>query len=363
MILGLVIICLSLLLYLLFLYKLESVTKINLFILFVFLYLLFFFLESSYVTKEADDLYRYYALMDTFQYFINMNDINGIILFIFNGKVPVWSFMLLILSFFENNTILVYMTTGLIFFIFYYILSKLQEKNKYPFKTIIYFIVCFFSIITPYHIMFTIRNALAISVFALGLYYLEDSKKNIFVLLSILSFFIHNSVIIIIILVIISLYLEKMKVQNLKKLLKIVLLFVPLIIKIVVILLQNINNSIAVKILNLVPYALKLGPIFDWRVLVGIEAIVFISILIGRKQKIKLYIIYILYFILGSFPFFLIVERYAFFVPYALILSYKPKQLTNNRLYVLISLVSVGLLLLNINLIHNYFDFELFYNL
>lgn len=351
----------------------KYVSNKHLFVLVFCIFCIFFVCEVSYIVREEDDLYRCFQLMSTYRSFINKLDFQNIIYFMFYNNVPIWDFFLFILSFFEKN-IMVYISTIIILSNLYYIISHLNTKYKLKTKYVPLIFVVFFGLLTPYHLMYTIRNALAVSIMALGIFKIEfeNNRKQSFVFI-IISMLIHNSVLIILLFYLLANAIFKWKWYKTNKIILILLVLLPWILKIIIIVNSQFQISLLNRIINILPYAFKVGLIYDYRTLIGIEVFVLLNLYAMHKlirkeiSVLDVFSLYILCFILGCAPYLLFVERYSFLLPYLFIFSlskYAKYETVRSKLLIAgCYVICVLLLLLNIYLIYNYFNFSLFHNL
>lgn len=188
--------------------KLISITLVILLTLFAF---------SSYPKGTASfpakgyDLFRYYFQIE------NMRDItfSSAKSFIFE---KVW-FLFRIIEFIvakvsSYNNLLFFITIPITVGIFLYIVYDINKENRLSKNQIIISIFFFLSIINPLHLFSGIRNALAVSIFALGFYDIKMKNKKIGYIYYLISFLIHPMIIIFIILDIIYPFLKRLKFAN-----------------------------------------------------------------------------------------------------------------------------------------------------
>lgn len=157
------------------------------------------------------DLYRYHIALDNFKK-INFNTFWEI----YGSKKEIISNLLFyIVSKFENNNLLQFITTFIGYGIIFYIISDYCKQKKY--SNIIFVISFLYVVASLRYLNFIsgIRNTLAVIIFGLGIYleYVKKGKKIICNLIYISTIFIHISSLLLVALKLVYTYIFKEKID------------------------------------------------------------------------------------------------------------------------------------------------------
>lgn len=316
---------------------------------------------------ESFDLYRYFLEMD----YIRKLNFEQSIEFIFLKPNFLWfAFERLIALISKNNNVIFLFSIPITIVPFIYILTDVNKNHKLSNRQIVISIVAFFSIINTIHLMSGIRNALAISIFSIGMYMDVFKNKKIGFLFYILSLLFHPMVILVLIFRIFYKLISKIKIKIYIG--KYIILFWAFFSKIVLYLLKLMLTVVPIKMLDLyvnkfnVELTLKIGA--DYRVMIfEFIQILLILILIYRNLKLNkntdkriLIFYYLCFFIIGSITLFNIFTRtrfiFAYFLPYILCCSNKIKRFSRkNKRYNTIIEHILMIVTLFINIYYVYF--------
>lgn len=276
---------------------------------------------------EPFDLYRYFEEMN----YIRTLDFTNQIKFIFLKPNFLWfAFETLATNLCKNNHFIFILSVPITTFIFYYILLQIRKDYKLTDRQVIISIFSYFSIISTIHIMSGIRNALAMSIYALGMYISVLKHKKIGYLFYLISLLIHPMVIIFFIFQILSKLLFKIKIKI--RIGHYIVLLWSVFSKGLLEILKLLLTIIPISMLEL--YVTKLGVELtlknntDYRIIIPeliqiilITIVVYISMKKDKKFDSRLLQFYYLgFFIIGSISMFSIFSRtrfiFAYFLPF-----------------------------------------------
>lgn len=282
------------------------------------------------------DLARYFSEIDYFRK-LNINEVYPIIV----SKVNIIFYGLeyLVGTISKSNYTIFMFSLSITLGVYGYILLDSKKEYNLTNRQVILSIFVFFSIISTIHLMSGIRNAMAVSFYALGMYLHSFKNKKwgyIFYLLSILT---HSMTIIFFVFEMFTYLFKRVNVMPL------FMLFWSITIRIVIAILSLLLIVLPVSFLKLYVYKISAELTIDfgtdYRILIFeiLQVIVFTYLIkrsISKEEKPDnkiLMFYYLSYFIIGSIMLINIFTRtrfiFAYFTPF--ILGYANKNKISNR--------------------------------